>query len=390
MAKDRVRALDLELFPASDVAEYVDRPNRFVVRARLGARTVRAHLPNPGRLGELLLPGARLRLVRRGARPTAVAVEGEDGPVIIDTGRTNAIARALLEHRLVPGLERARIVRAEAAHGRSRFDFLLDLDGGPFWLEVKSVTLLAGRTAMFPDAVTARGRRHIEELAEIARRGGRAGVLFVVHHPRARAFAPDWHTDPAFADAFVRCAPHLSISAIGIRTDPDLRIRGAGDPLPIPTEILRREIADRGAYAVILRLPRATAIDVGSLGRIRFPAGFYAYVGSAARILSARIARHRRLRKRIHWHIDALRARAKFVADVPIRSSRRDECDLARALAALGDVFPSGFGASDCDCPGHLIRFVEDPRRERAFHDLIAGFRTRAIDEALDAPEGVP
>jgi len=321
-----VRPLDLALFPPSVPAEFVSRPNRFIVRARLDGRTVRAYLPNPGRLGELLLPGARLRLILRGGRHTAVAVECDAGPIILDTGRTNAIARDLLQRRLVPGLERARIIRSEAPHGRSRFDFLLDLDGEPFWLEVKSVTLLAGRTAMFPDAVTERGKRHIEELAQIALGGGRAGVLFIVHHPQARAFAPDWHTDPAFAEAFLRCAPHIAMWAIPIRTGDDLRIASAGDPLPIPIETIRSEISDRGAYVVLLRLRRAKAIDIGSLGRIRFPAGFYGYAGSAARILTARVARHRRIRKRLRWHIDLLRA--------------------------------------------------------EAFHDLIARFRTRAIEEA--------
>jgi DNA-binding sugar fermentation-stimulating protein len=69
--------------------------------------------------------------------------------------------------------------------GHSRFDFLLERNGRPFYLEVKSCTLVGRSIAMFPDAVTARGRRHLEELADMGRRGTPCGVLFLIHWPRA-------------------------------------------------------------------------------------------------------------------------------------------------------------------------------------------------------------
>ncbi len=377
----------LKLFSRPRKGRFLARRGRFLVEVRLGKDVVRAYLPNPGRLRELLLPGAEIFLVRQGREGrktewTAVAVEGREGPVILHTGRTNDIAQALLLENLVPGLEGARIVKREAPLGRSRFDFLLEQDGDPFWLEVKSCTLLAGRAALFPDAVTDRGRRHLEELDRLARRGIRAGVLFVVHHPGARWFLPDWHTDPAFADAFLAAGSALRIWPIPVRTGPDLAVEPAGDPLPVPREVLAREKGDRGSYLVILEVEEPKVLTVGALGEVSFPAGFYVYAGSASKGLKARLARHRRTRKKKHWHIDYLREEARFVDGLAVRSSRRDECAMAGALAGLGEPYPAGFGAGDCSCPSHLFRFREDPRSLRPFQDLLGYFRSLALEGA--------
>jgi len=136
-----------------------------------------------------------------------------------------------------------------------------------------------------------------------------------------------------------------------------------------------REVADRGCYLLLLDLPRDRRIQVGRLGRIAFKKGTYVYVGSAQRGLAARIARHLRRRKRLYWHIDYLRAACGRVTALPIRSSRREECDVARALAALLEPGPPGFGSSDCRCPTHLFRSPTDPLALPAFHAVLERFR---------------
>ncbi|MGW8322716.1 MAG: hypothetical protein ACWGSD_14290, partial [Thermodesulfobacteriota bacterium] len=129
-AVTRPPARTLRIFRDAQVATFQDRPNRFLVRCRLGSRTVKAFLPNPGRLRELLLPGRPVHLVReedhptRKTRYTAVAVERAGHPVVLHTHRTNDVARHLVEQGLVPGLKGARVTRAEVKVGRSRFDFL--------------------------------------------------------------------------------------------------------------------------------------------------------------------------------------------------------------------------------------------------------------------------
>ncbi|TET50968.1 MAG: GIY-YIG nuclease family protein [Anaerolineales bacterium] len=121
-----------------------------------------------------------------------------------------------------------------------------------------------------------------------------------------------------------------------------------------------------GSYVLVLRLASPTAITVGSLGSIRFPKGYYAYVGSALGPggLAARIGRHLAPVARQHWHIDALRSRARPVAVWSAVGRERRECVWARALSALpGVLTPApGFGSTDCRCSTHLFHFDSRPR----------------------------
>jgi Uri superfamily endonuclease len=115
----------------------------------------------------------------------------------------------------------------------------------------------------------------------------------------------------------------------------------------------------RGTYALFLHLEHDTPIVVGRLGTFHFPAGYYIYVGSAlgGGGLSARLARHYRQQKKLHWHIDYLLAHARIVGVRTDASGERLECVWARKwLDTPGvQVIAPGFGASDCGCPAHLI-----------------------------------
>jgi sugar fermentation stimulation protein A len=378
-------------FPADRLrrATFVERPNRFVVVCRLeGGESVGAYLPNPGRLRELLLPGAALTLLEHSPPAagvaklgfTAVAVAREGRPVMLHTHRTNDAARHLIEAGRVPGLETARVVAAEHRVGRSRFDFLLEHDGAPLLLEVKSCTQFGRRVAMFPDAVTARGARHVRELAELARGGARTAVLFVVQWPEAELFLPDYHTDLGFARALLEARDAVQVIALGVGWAPDLSLEPAARALAIPWPLIEREARDRGSYLLLLELGEAAAIDVGGLGRVRFAPGFYVYVGSAMASLGPRIERHRRRRKRFHWHVDVLRDRAAFVEALPIRAADRLECELAAAVRDLAGWAVPGFGSSDCGCGGHLFGFAADPRRQASFQALLQRFRMDRLE----------
>ena len=133
-----------------------------------------------------------------------------------------------------------------------------------------------------------------------------------------------------------------------------------------------------GTYVLILRLPHPATVDVGRLGRFRFPAGWYAYAGSARGPggLAARTGRHLRSSKPLHWHVDYLRAQALPDQVWYAVGTRKQECTWARALSSLpGASIPvPHFGASDCHCPAHLIHFTAPP-------DL-ATF-ARAVDEPV-------
>ncbi|MFZ0427029.1 MAG: DNA/RNA nuclease SfsA [Acidobacteriota bacterium] len=388
---------------------FLERPNRFLVRCRIeGARVVDAQMPNSGRLAELLLPGATLRLAdeappalmspgapsrptQRKTRYTAWAVEREGETVFLHTQQTNVVARRLLERGMIPGLEAARVVRSEAVCGSSRFDFLMEEERGRFFLEVKSVTLFGNGAALFPDAVTERGRRHLLELAELASEAERLGeprpvVLFLVHSDRVDRFLPDYHTDLEFSRTFLAVRDRVRLVPVALGWTPSLQIRGPVRPLTIPWDFLEQEVEDRGSYLLLMRLEEGRSISVGRLETIDFEPGWYVYVGSAMKNLTSRIDRHLRRRKRLHWHVDYLRQSASECRALPIRSSRRDECALAKALGSILRPSATGFGSSDCDCPTHLFHCTLSPLNIPDFHRMLEAFRMPGEARPVQAP----
>jgi len=359
----------------------MERPNRFLVRCERRGRQIDAFLPNSGRLQELLLPGRLLHVIeeeKRGTRKTAytvVAVDRDGAPVVLHTLKTNAVARYLLDQRLIPGLEDAEIVKQEKTVGHSRFDFLLKRGREEVLLEVKSCTLFGKRVAMFPDAITARGERHLRELAHAGQKGARGAVLFVVHWPALDFFMPDFHTDLRFAETFLAVRDSVSLIPIAVRWQGDLSLSDEVRLLDIPWTQIERETRDRGSYILILKIGEDRHLPFGT-ERISFlPRGFYLYVGSAMRNLTARMERHVRLRKRYHWHIDWLRAVSEVHGVYPIRSSSRIECELAEAISGLADWSVPGFGCSDCSCTTHLFGLADDPLRSEGFHRVLQYFR---------------
>lgn len=193
-------------------ARFVERKNRFVLQVRLedSGDEVLAHMADPGRLRELLLPDKRVWLrpadnPARKTRWTAVLVEAPKarGLVSLDTTLPNRLIARALKTGSMDEFREWRLERAEVTMGRSRLDFQLKRDSGErMALEVKSVTLVEDGVALFPDAVTERGARHVRELADIAGRDGwRAAVLFVLQRADAEEIRAARQIDPGFAEA---------------------------------------------------------------------------------------------------------------------------------------------------------------------------------------------
>ncbi len=114
-------------------------------------------------------------------------------------------------------------------------------------------------------------------------------------------------------------------------------------------------------YCLLLHKPVAGRIAVGHLGVIDFPAGYYIYTGSAVRGLKARLERHRKRRKKPHWHIDYLR-RPSQIVEVAVYAGP-SECALNAKVSAIkgARVVAGGFGSSDCRCETHLYYFRSRP-----------------------------
>ena len=191
---------------------FVDRPNRFLVQVRLdlSSKLVEAHLPDPGRLRELLLPGRRIWLRpapsgKRKTQWTAALVEGSSPEELVSLDSTlpnRLIGEALLQGEMKE-FRGWTHVRSEVPVGRSRLDFLLSGAGeNKLILEVKSVTLVEGGVALFPDAVTTRGARHVRELTRLASEPGlETAILFVLQRSGAREIRAARRIDPSFAHA---------------------------------------------------------------------------------------------------------------------------------------------------------------------------------------------
>lgn len=244
------RAIDPERL---HTARFLERPNRFLVRCDLDGQIVEAFLPNPGRLWEILLPGTELFLSKDGKSETrktvytAVAAKREDILILLHTHMTNDAAEWLLRRGKVPGLEGWRIEKREVSLGRSRFDFLMEKEGKKLYLEVKSCTLFGSRLAMFPDAPSDRGRKHVEELA--AMEGGGA-ALILVQSGTPRYFLPDFHTDPKFAESLYKNRDRLEIIPLGVSWSDGMELSGEPRRLEIPWEVYEKNRARPGVTIV--------------------------------------------------------------------------------------------------------------------------------------------
>jgi sugar fermentation stimulation protein A len=221
---------------------FVQRPNRFLLHCRHADGTVQeAHMADPGRLRELLIPGKRVWL--RTARPsatrrttwTAVLVESPDGRglVSVDTTLPNELVHRALQQQALREFDGWTLERREVTLGSSRIDFLLrNAAGRQMAVEVKSVTLVEGDVARFPDAVTSRGARHVRELMHLAQQDGwEAAILFVLQRHDASRIEAAPAIDPGFAAALTE-AKTAGVRVLGRRCHVSLDALVLGDAVP--------------------------------------------------------------------------------------------------------------------------------------------------------------
>lgn len=187
--------------------EFMSRLNRFVVEFQnpeLGVDL--AHLHDPGRLTELLYPGAVL-FIRRASNPNrkthydVIGCVKDDEYVLINSAFHSDIAQELIESGQIKELNEYSIVRREFTYGDSRLDFLLRNNTQDMLLEVKGCTLVTNNHAKFPDAPTTRGTRHLKELIQAHKSDGyESTVLFLILKSDAQIFSPNKLTDPDFSE----------------------------------------------------------------------------------------------------------------------------------------------------------------------------------------------
>ena len=217
-------------FPAPLIpATLVRRYKRFLADVLLeSGEAITVHVANPGAMTGLAAPGARVWL-SKSADPKRklshswelVEVDLGAGPELVgvNTAHPNPLVGAALAAGLFPELAAYGSIRREVKYGRnSRVDFLLEGEGKPpCYVEVKNVHLMRRPgLAEFPDSVTARGARHLDELAAVAAAGGRAVMLYLIQICSASRFALARDIDPAYGMAFDR-ARAKGVEAIAYR-----------------------------------------------------------------------------------------------------------------------------------------------------------------------------
>lgn len=213
------------------------RVNRFIAKVFVDGEVTEAHVKNTGRLKELLQPDAELILERsnnpnRKTRFSLIAVAKHGRWVNIDSQAPNWLASRALQEGKLSEIGPVNTVKREVTYGDSRFDLYYEQDDLKGFIEVKGVTLEKEGMAMFPDAPTARGTKHVYELAKAVEEGYQGTILFIVQMKGCQAFTPNREMDAAFADAIVQ-AKHHGVQLLAydsIVTEDELIL---GEPIPI-------------------------------------------------------------------------------------------------------------------------------------------------------------
>jgi len=209
--------------------KYLSRPNRFTVEVVDEDGCVElAHLHDPGRLTELLVVDVPI-LIRysdnyektgRKTKYDVVAISYLGDWVLINSSYHNKLVEELIEDGSVSSLRDYEVEKSEVKYGDSRFDFLLvNRDYERMYLEVKGCTLCVDNVAMFPDAPTSRGKRHVDELTDIYLNCGKSSVIILVLSNRAEKFMPNHIRDPDFSKSLENAVESgVNVIAFKIKT----------------------------------------------------------------------------------------------------------------------------------------------------------------------------
>ena len=196
--------------------KFISRPNRFIAIVESGGKTETVHVKNTGRCKELLLPGARVILQRAAAtgRKTQydlISVWKGERLINMDSQAPNKV---FLEHLQSGGyIEGLTLIKPETPYKGSRFDIYAEAGQRRLFIEVKGVTLEENGVAMFPDAPTLRGVKHLRELADCIKEGFEARMVFVIQMSGTEYFTPNNSTHPAFGEALA------AAYAAGVKVD---------------------------------------------------------------------------------------------------------------------------------------------------------------------------
>ena len=228
----------MKLHPYLEEGFFLTRLNRFAALVEVAGREEMVHVANSGRLRELFVTGRRMFLApapgeHRKTRYDLALVDLGHTLVSADARLPNTLVAEALQAGDLPPYAEYPEVRREVTCGDSRLDLMLEGPTGKCYLETKSVTLVEDNgMALFPDAPTTRGVKHLHTLAQVAARGHRAGAIFVVQRSDARFLVPHDDADPEFGRALREAsAAGVEVRAYSCAVTPE-EIRLA-EPIPV-------------------------------------------------------------------------------------------------------------------------------------------------------------
>lgn len=181
-------------------SSFIDRPNRFIANCEIDGKSRVCHVKNTGRCKELFVKGATVYLQKadnpnRKTLYDVIAVQKGDMLINTDSQIVNSVA---LEYMPVL-FDNINLIKPECVYGNSRLDIYLETETDKIFVEVKGVTLEKDGIAMFPDAPTERGVKHLKELQKAVVDGYKAFILFVIQMENISHFEPNRITHPEFA-----------------------------------------------------------------------------------------------------------------------------------------------------------------------------------------------
>lgn len=222
-------------------ARFLRRDGRFKGAVEHEGRVKAVHIHDPGRLAELLKPGVKVLVRphgREGLKTELYLVAVLDGGcwVLVDSALHARLAEEALRLGAVEELKGYRVVRREVRVVGGRIDLMLEGPSGkPALLEVKGCTLVRGGVALFPDAPTARGVRHLRVLARALREGYESFLMFLVTHCGAEELRPNFEVDAGFSQA-LREAVEEGVKAMAYKAALRGDVVEVTSPLPVRLE----------------------------------------------------------------------------------------------------------------------------------------------------------
>lgn len=188
-------------------AVFVSRPNRFIANVLLDEELITAHVKNTGKMKELLIPGKKC-WIQKSNKPNRktlydlINIEAENTIVNLDSQVPNKIISAAFQENKILNWEKPDLIKQEYSIGDSRLDIMVSKNNKKLFVEIKGVNLVINNCALFPDAKTKRGVKHLQELIKLSSLGFDTMIIFLIERNDAKELKPNKIMDPEFSKTF--------------------------------------------------------------------------------------------------------------------------------------------------------------------------------------------